>query len=208
MGTQPEQRKTMTSEPELPPDLDPRHTRRTGANVIKHGLPPLPEVLTYQMSIPVAYWTASSCAIVLFLRFQQWDDKVTPNVTMGTYFLEGERWVAHRMWAGKSWPHDPVAKPGSLRDLAGTAIGSSGGASAEQPEPGYPAAVVAGRVAPTVRQIALTQDGHEDRRELESHFGAWVICTEKPGPFHVAAFDDHGVLLSAALRFDHLDGAR
>ena len=100
----------MTSEPELPPDLDPRQTRRTGARVIEHGLPGLPEVLTYQMSIPVAYWTVSTCAVVLFLRFQQQDDKFWPKVRMGTYFLE-ERWTAHSMWAGKSWPHDPIAKP-------------------------------------------------------------------------------------------------
>jgi hypothetical protein len=91
----------MTSEPELPPDLDPRHTRRTGARVIEHGLPGLPEVLTYQMSIPVAYWRAPSCAVVLFLRFEQWDGKFWPKVTMGTYFRDGERWTAHRMWAGK-----------------------------------------------------------------------------------------------------------
>jgi hypothetical protein len=100
----------MTSEPELPPDLDPRHTRRTGASVIEHGPPGLPEVLTHQMSIPVAYWRAPSCAVVLFLRFEQWDGKFWPKVTMGTYFRDGERWTAHRMWAGKSWPHDPIAK--------------------------------------------------------------------------------------------------
>jgi hypothetical protein len=197
MGTERKRRETMTSEPELPPHLDPRHTRRTGANVIEHGLPELPEVLTYQMSIPVAYWRASSCAVVLFLQFTHEEGKFRPRVTMGTYFLDGERWRAHRMWAGKSWPHDPIAKPGALRDLAGKTIGSSGGASTEQPEPGYPAAVAVGRVAPTVKQIALIQDGHKDRRELESHFGAWVICAEKPGPFHVAAFDDHGVMLAS-----------
>jgi hypothetical protein len=187
----------MTSEPELPPDLDPRNIRDTGAKVIEHGLPELAEVLTYQMSIPISYWTAPRCAVVLFLRFQQWDGKFWPKVTMGTYFQDGQRWIAHQMWAGKSWPHDPIGEPGALRDLAGQVIGSSGGASTEQPEPGYPAAIAVGRVAPAVRQIALIQDGHEVRRELESHFGAWVICTDKPGPFCVTAFDDHGVLLAS-----------
>jgi hypothetical protein len=186
----------MTSEPELPPDLDPRHTRRTGASVIEHGLPGLPEVLTYQMSIPVAYWRAPSCAVVLFLRFEQWDGKFWPKVTMGTYFRDGERWTAHRMWAGKSWPHDPIAKPDTLRDLAGKTIGSSGGASTKQAEPGYPAAVAIGRAASTVKQIALIQNGHQDRRPLESHFGAWTVCTDKPGPYDVAAFDEHGAMLA------------
>ena len=186
----------MTSEPELPPDLDPRHTRRTGARVIEHGLPGLPEVLTYQMSIPVACWTAPTSAVVLFLRFQQQDDKFWPKVTMGTYCRDGERWTAHRMWASKSWPHDPIAKPGALRDLAGQTIGSSGGASTKQPVPGYPAAVAVGRAAPAVKQIALIQDGYQDRRPLESHFGAWAVCTDEPGPYDVAALDDHGVTLA------------
>ena len=186
----------MTSEQELPPDLDPRHTRRTGARVIEHGLPGLPEVLTYQMSIPVACWRAPSCAVVLFLRFQPRDGKFWPKMTMGTYFLDRDGWTAHRMWAGTSWSHDPIARPGALRDLAGKTIGSSGVASTQQPGPGYPAAVAAGRVAPAVKQIALVQDGHEDRRPLESHFGAWAVCAEKPGPYDVAAFDEHGVMLA------------
>jgi hypothetical protein len=41
------------------------------------------------MSIPVAYWRAPSCAVVLFLRFEQWDGKFWPKVTMGTYFRDG-----------------------------------------------------------------------------------------------------------------------
>jgi hypothetical protein len=81
----------MTSQPELPPQLDSEFTRRAGARVIEHGLPGLPEVLTYQMSIPVAYWRAPSCAVVLFLRFEPWDGKFWPKVTMGTYFRDGER---------------------------------------------------------------------------------------------------------------------
>ena len=100
------------------------------------------------------------------------------------------------MWTSKSWSHDPIAKPGALRDVAGKTIGSSGEASTKHPEPGYPAAVVVGRAAPTVKQIALIQDGHQDRHPLESHFGAWAVCTDKPGPYDVAAFDDHGIMLA------------
>jgi len=48
-----------------------------------------------------------------------------------------------------------------------------------------------------VTQIALIQDGHEDRRQLESRFGAWVVCTEKHGPMDVAAFDEHGLMLAS-----------
>jgi hypothetical protein len=58
---------------------------------------------------------------------------------------------------------------------------SSRGSSAADPAPGYPAIIAVGCVAPSVEQIALTQDGHEDRRPLESHFGAWIVCTERAG---------------------------
>ncbi len=71
-----------------------------------------------------------------------------------------------------------------------------GTAEAGRPVPGYPAMVVAGRAAPEVRYLAVIQDGQEDRRPLESHFGAWVVCTERPGPFQIAGFDEHGTLLA------------
>jgi hypothetical protein len=168
-----------------------------GAEVLARGLPALPEVLTYQMSIPVAYWKASRCAVVLFLQFHQWADEVMPMVMMGTFSRDEERWSAPRMWGSTGWSHDPIAKPGSLRDLDGRAIASGGEAFSDQPGPHYPAAVATGRAAPAAKQIALIQDGHEDRRRLESHFGAWVICTEQTSPFQVTALDENGVVLDS-----------
>jgi hypothetical protein len=52
-----------------------------------------------------------------------------------------------------------------------------------------------GRVAPAVTEIGLIQNGHEDRRPLESHFGAWVVWTDEPS-FHVTAYDNNGVMLA------------
>lgn len=46
-------------------------------------------------------------------------------------------------------------------------------------------------------QIALVQDGQEDRRVLESHFGAWVVCTERTSPFEVTVLDENGVVLGS-----------
>ena len=43
----------------------------------------------------------------------------------------------------------------------------------------------------------VIQDGREDRRHLESHFGAWVICTEHMWPFQVTALDQNGVVLDS-----------
>ena len=31
-------------------------------------------------------------------------------------------------------------------------------------------------------------------RPLESHFGAWIVCTEEPGPFDVVGIDEGAVL--------------
>src|SRR5260370_41548253 len=44
---------------------------RTGIEVLSHGLPELPEQLSYLMAIPVADWTAPHSAVVLFLKFQR-----------------------------------------------------------------------------------------------------------------------------------------
>jgi hypothetical protein len=43
----------------------------------------------------------------------------------------------------------------------------------------------------------LIQDGYEDRRLLESHFGAWVVCTEQASPFQVTALDASGTALAS-----------
>ena len=73
-----------------------------------------------------------------------------------------------------------------------------GGASqAAETVPGYPAFIADGRAAPGVRYLAVIKDGHEDRRPLESHFGAWVVCTEQPGPFDVAGLDATGTVLAS-----------
>jgi hypothetical protein len=175
--------------------LNRAHRRQIGAQVLVGGLPPLPGVLTYQMSIPLACWKADRCAVVLFLAFNEQGGRMWPKVTIGTYFREGDHWSPHRMWGSTGWPHDPIANPGYLRDLGGRAIVSSGGSRTVQPESGYPAAVVIGRAVPAVKQIALIQDGHEDRRPLESHFGAWVICTEQESPFRIIALDENGIVL-------------
>ena len=39
---------------DLPPELDPRRMVRTGLDVLERGMPPLPDVLRYEMALPVA----------------------------------------------------------------------------------------------------------------------------------------------------------
>ena len=46
-----------------------------------------------------------------------------------------------------------------------------------------------------MKYLALIQDGHEDRRPLNSHFGAWIVRTDKPGPFQVTTLDENGSAL-------------
>jgi hypothetical protein len=41
----------------------------TDIEVLEHGLLALPDTLTYQMAIPVAYWKAVQSAVVLVLRY-------------------------------------------------------------------------------------------------------------------------------------------
>lgn len=185
------------AEPEdLPPQFDPRNMAQTGIAVLDHGLPPLPDVLTYQMAIPVASWTASHCAVVLFLQFSRHGRDRSPMAFMATFTRDQGQWKADTPWGGTGFGHDPIANPGDLRELDGRAMTVSGGSSSDHPVPGRLAAIWHGRAASAVTQIALIQDGHEDRRPLDSHFGAWVVCTEQPSPFHVTALDHNGTVLA------------
>ncbi len=153
------------------------------------------------MSVAVAYWKATSCAVVLFLKYSHvyfpGDDDGTfhPSVTMGTFYREAERWAAHKWWTGTGWSHDPIADPGSLRDLDSRAIAGGSGGHNPDPMPGFPASVVTGRVSPAVTHLALVQDDREERRELQSHFGAWVVCTERWSPYQINALGETGAVM-------------
>ena len=61
----------------------------------------------------------------------------------------------------------------------------------------------AGQVGLAVTQIALIQDGHDDRRPLESHLGAWVIYTQPTSPFQVTALDANGTVLASLEESNH-----
>src|ERR1022692_341087 len=81
---------------DLPPQFDPRKMAVTGVEVLDHGLPALPDELTYRMAIPVAYWKADRCAVVLFLRFSRHRRDIDPVATMATFSREGERCLGGR----------------------------------------------------------------------------------------------------------------
>jgi hypothetical protein len=59
-----------------------------------------------------------------------------------------------------------------------------------------------GHAGPSVATVALIQDGREDVRPLESHFGAWVVCTEQASPLQVDGRDADGEVL---VRISHPD---
>jgi tetratricopeptide (TPR) repeat protein len=181
---------------ELPVQFDPRNILRTGAEVLEHGLPPLPHVLSYRMAIPVAYWTAQQCAVVLFLRFNNAGKQHHPVGMKVTFEKGAEGWTAHRHSVGSRFSHDPIASPGDRRHLAGRRMCTGGGFTATRRIEGHPAAVRTGSASPTVKYIALIQDGREDRRRLDSHFGAWVVCTESLSPIQVAGYDENGIVLA------------
>jgi predicted negative regulator of RcsB-dependent stress response len=169
----------------LPPQFDPRRMVRTGVEVLSHGLPELPEQLSYLMAIPVAYWTTQHSAVVLFLEFEREGRQHFPGVLHVTYSRDDDGWTPDDHFHGMSYSHDPIANPGSLRDLGGSAM-VTGGGTGLQPH---------GRSSPAVKYIALIQDGQEDLRPLESHFGAWVVSTEQSSPFQVEGRDADGNVL-------------
>jgi hypothetical protein len=84
-----------------------------------------------------------------------------------------------------------------MRDLGGRLMVYGGSSRTGVVTPGHPASIATGRAAPQVKYLAVVKEGHEDRRPLESHFGAWVVCLERPGPFVVAGLDAAGTVLAS-----------
>jgi TolA-binding protein len=171
---------------DVPPEFDPRNMASTGIAVLENGLPPLPEPLTHRMAIPMAYWTAHDTAVVLFLTFDRHRRSWHPAAVMATFTRQDGAWVPDTHWHGTSF-HDPFTAPADLYGLAGRPITTSGALGDT---------IRHGTAAPGVKYLALIQDGHEDRRPLDNHFGAWVIRADKPGQLAVAAFDDNGTTLA------------
>jgi hypothetical protein len=182
----------------LPPQFDPRNIERTGLEVLSSGLPALPEELSYQMAIPVAYWTTQHSAVVLFLKFKPRGRRHDPRVQEAVYNRVGTGWMAAndhmRVMARTSFAHDPIAAPGSQRDLYGSALVPRGISRPCEPAPGRPV-IQHGRAAHAVRYLAVIQDGKEDLRPLESHFGAWVVCTDQLSSAEIEARDADGNVL-------------
>jgi hypothetical protein len=183
---------------ELPPELDPRHWRQTGARVLEHGLPDLPASLTYQMWIPLCYWTGECCGVVAFMFFSPdpEDGHIRPLTTLMPYSREGDRWVPlpGNIFAagGINDGFDPVIDRDYSRHLDGSTMTYGTFAPRDGHEPGRPASTALGHVSQEVKYLAVIQDGRQDYRPLQSHFGTYLVCVEKPGPFDIGAFDRDG----------------
>jgi hypothetical protein len=151
------------------------------------------------MAIPVAYWIARQCAVVLVLRFSRHGHDEPGPVAMQVSYSRGEdgRWEPPTHILGSAFSHDPIRSPGSMRDMDGHPMVYGGSSQTDEVTPGHPAVIATGRAAPEVKYLAVIKDGHEDRRPLESHFGAWVVCTEQPGSFDVAGLDATGTVLAS-----------
>ncbi len=138
------------------------------------------------MAIPIAHWAAREHALVLVLTLSRWegDDDSTPVVSVLTFTRDGDRWTPPApLYLATGWHHDPLARPDSQRDLGGNPMVSGSGTKT----------MMHGRVIPGAMEISLIQDGHEDRRPLDSHFGAWIVCTDDDtAPFEVEARDASG----------------
>ncbi len=186
---------------DLPPQFDPANMIRAGLDVLDQGLPSLPGTLSYQMAIPITCWKAEQCAVVLILRFIRHGRETPAPIAMRiVYSRTDQGWIPPRYVFGGGFYHDPIGRPGDRREMDGRPMIGGGTSQARQVTPGYPVFIATGRAVPEIKYLAVTQDGHEDRRPLDSHFGAWVVCTEQPGSFEVAGIDQNGTVL-ASLRY-------
>ena len=171
-----EAQQRMTSKQELPTELDPRHWLQAGAHVIENGLPELPETLSHAMSIPICYWSAGCCAVVTFMRFlpHPQGGHIRAMTSTVPYRREGDRWAPPdgRTFIWQSYAFDPVTDPGFDQHLDGNSMTYGNVAERDSHQPGQPASTALGHVSHAVRYLAVIQDGRQDYRPLQSHFGA------------------------------------
>lgn len=179
---------------DVPAEFDPRSMARNGIAVLENGLPPLPTVLTRHMAVPMAYWAARETAAGLFLRFHRHRRAWDPWAIVATFTSQDGQWAAEGThWHGTDF-HDPFTDPGGRYGLGGEAIVYSSTSDT----------IWHGTADASVKYLALIQDGHQDRRPLDNHFGAWIVRADKPGPFRVAAIDENGTTLAEIEpRFGH-----
>lgn len=176
-----------------PAGFSPQNMIANSIAILEHGLPPLPARLSRHMAAPMAHWTAGDEAVVLFLHFRRHHRTWRPLAlrawnawaVMATFTRRDGEWEADRRWHGSSF-HDPFTDPVGQRAIGGQDLVYSSSSR------GDGGTILDGIASPDVKYLALLQDGQEDRRPLDNHFGAWVIRTTKPGPFTVAAIDNNG----------------
>jgi hypothetical protein len=152
------------------------------------------------MAIPVAYWKAEHCAVVLILRYTSpWRTRPHPTQFMVVYSRAPDgSWIPPNRTGGTSFPYDPIARPdGAMHALGGRLLVTGGSSHTRERARGRPASIATGLAALEIKHLAVIQDGSEVRRPLESHFGAWVVCTEQPGEFEVAGLDQHGNVMDS-----------
>jgi hypothetical protein len=171
-----------------------------GIDVIEKGLPPLPEVITHELMvpIPISYWVASDSAIVVFFYFSELPGRgIQPFVSIIPYYKKSGKWSVktYSNFTGSGFPFDPVTESERIDDLDGShLVNSSVGKKQAEGEPLM--WVATGHASRDVAYVALVQAGTEERRRLDSHFGTWVVCTQVREPFDVVAFDNSGQELS------------
>ncbi len=160
----------------------------------------MPASLTYDMWIPLCYWTGECCGVVAFMFFSpDYEDgqlrPVTSSCPTAGKAAAGCRGGNIFSAGGINDGFDPVIDRDYSRHLDGSIMTYGTFAPRDGHEPGRPASTALGHVSSVVKYLAVIQDGEQDYRPLRSHFGTYLVCVEKQGPFDVAAFDKDGGLL-------------
>jgi len=85
-----------------------------------------------------------------------------PVALAATFTRQDGEWTAESThWHGTGF-HDPFTDPGGRYDLGGEAIVLSGSSGT----------IWHGTADASLKYLALSQDGHQDRRPLDNHYGA------------------------------------
>ena len=144
--------------------------------VLGHGLPPLPQVLGRDESVPIARWVGSRLAAVEHIQWWQSGEPGEPDELQNEIELfvrRADGWEVSSGSGGSNWYDPPFERPSGLSDADvwfGGEVGTGGD--------GWYACGIDGIAGKDAATVEVESGGTLTSMPIESHIGAFVVALD------------------------------
>lgn len=177
--------------------LDRASSPERSAWVLDAGLPPLPDRVGPDDSVPVAFWAGPVFGAVLNVWGCDHDPDCPPEEHLATSTQCFKRtpngWEFAGVSAGTDWP-TPGLRGLVLSDDA-VVFDVESVQTVRGPDDGWTCSAVDGVVGASAVWIELTQDGDVVRQKIEAPTGAVVVAMSNTSEALIRTFDRAGAVL-------------